>query len=160
MSTLTATPTPSLDDLEVLNDFIRVFARTIAADPAVASAALVAIQTEVAARKYPVSEGHQPPIECAPWCRDGDGHPRETHAVDQVCRGEFRTITPNFGVVNGYQTAFEVSACRGFGRKAAVNFHLDLPGIDIDEDFDISAADARDLAAALIATANEIDGGR
>jgi hypothetical protein len=29
-----------------------------------------------------------PPVECAPWCRHGDGHPNETHPDDQWCQSE------------------------------------------------------------------------
>jgi hypothetical protein len=28
-----------------------------------------------------------PPIVCAPWCEDGDGHPHERSEGDQVCLG-------------------------------------------------------------------------
>ena len=26
-----------------------------------------------------------PPVECAPWCEDGDGHPNAWHPADQWC---------------------------------------------------------------------------
>lgn len=28
------------------------------------------------------------PIECKPWCWLGDGHPNETHRIDQICYTE------------------------------------------------------------------------
>ncbi|MDT5291735.1 MAG: hypothetical protein QOF88_6624, partial [Mycobacterium sp.] len=35
-----------------------------------------------------------PPIVCAPWCDDGDGHPNEWCAEDQTCWGASTYLTP------------------------------------------------------------------
>jgi hypothetical protein len=32
--------------------------------------------------------GALPPVKCASWCTDGDGHVNERHAHDQVCYSE------------------------------------------------------------------------
>jgi hypothetical protein len=29
-----------------------------------------------------------PPIQCTPWCEQGDGHPNEVHPLEQYCASE------------------------------------------------------------------------
>lgn len=33
------------------------------------------------------------PVECKPWCTDGDGHPDDWHTTDQGCRSQTREVT-------------------------------------------------------------------
>ena len=37
-----------------------------------------------------------PPVDCAPWCVDHDGHPGATHQVDQWCGSDGQTVNVNY----------------------------------------------------------------
>lgn len=41
-----------------------------------------------------------PPITCAPWCEQGDGHPDDILVEDQICWGpDSRTVTANGEII-------------------------------------------------------------
>lgn len=59
-----------------------------------------------------------PPVTCAPWCEQGDGHPDEIFVEDQTCWGpDARTIT-----ANGELTA---TLCRRIGETTHVMVCID-----------------------------------
>ena len=45
-----------------------------------------------------------PPIQCAPWCTDGDGHPGNWHPQDQYCTSqEIRVSLTREDPIEGYE---------------------------------------------------------
>ena len=101
-----------------------------------------------------------PPITCTPWCMDGDGHPNEVFRADQWCRTEeqatmltrdykYRDHTSEVDTV-------AVSVQRNPGRLPEVSLRHTAP----DDVAYLSPAEARQVAAALIATADLLDGAR
>lgn len=54
------------------------------------------IRHETAARPTAIDLTTRPrcsPVECKPWCVEGDGHPNDWHTADQGCRSEIREVT-------------------------------------------------------------------
>lgn len=103
-----------------------------------------------------------PPIVCAPWCSDGDGHPNQTGRDDQVCWGhEGRKVDlsiedvyvekqgdpkdPEYAIDTPRLTPMPY---RGFNQNAVVYLHLWLPGFrdGIDLSAKLTGAEARQLA--------------
>lgn len=52
--------------------------------------------TEIRARHTANSHRTLPPVDCAPWCVDHDGHPGATHQVDQWCGSDGQTVNVNY----------------------------------------------------------------
>ena len=47
-----------------------------------------------------ITEDTLPPVTCAPWCQQGDGHPDEFHVEDQTCWGtDARTVTADGEII-------------------------------------------------------------
>ena len=100
-----------------------------------------------------------PPITCTPWCEDGDGHPHEVFRQDQWCRSEEVATL----MVRDYQHRDGTSEV-DLVAVSTVQFPGRLTEVAIrhcaaeDEAF-VSPAEARAIAAALIASADLADGG-
>ena len=103
------------------------------------------------------------PITCAPWCRDGDGHPGEWSEDDQRCTSEpvklLRSLASQWEDCGGgwNPTEAEVFAQRGPTTPLAVVLYECG-----EQDYEVAftPAEARALAARLIAAADlaEADG--
>lgn len=115
-----------------------------------------------------VQREHMPPVVCAPWCSDGDGHPEEFGRCDQLCRTRELLVEPlvrefRFSLAEiarldlpaGYRVpdGYGVSARRKPGRLDEVC----LRHVGPDTETFLTPAEARQVAAALIATADVIE---
>jgi hypothetical protein len=110
---------------------------------------------------------HVTPIECASWCEDGDGHPREVHRHDQNCwsPASYGTMTQGEFVQDSgcaYSSRIGVMLHRRWNEAGTVYVHLEL--IDdgrgeIDRGLRFTPDEARALAGQLIAQASILDGG-
>ena len=95
-----------------------------------------------------------PPITCQSWCEDGDGHPHEVFRMDQWCRSEeaatllVRDYRHRDGTIEVDTVA--VSTVLFPGRTAEVAIRHTAP----DDEAFMSPAEARAIAAALIAAAD------
>lgn len=119
----------------------------------------------MAAPEFPYAP--MPPIVCAPWCTDGDGHPHVTGRGDQTCWGPAAYIEPSLEDVclEGKQQCLSrvgVMAYRGFNHYPAVYLHLDLVAVPgrpyTDRNLLLTTAEARTLAANLTRSADLIEG--
>lgn len=112
------------------------------------------------------------PVICEPWCTDGDGHIREGGREDQNCWGESHYVELTLEEV-GVEVKADApyghtiwpaivgpNAYRGFNEHPCVYVHLLLPRWDIDSTFKLTSDEARDLAAHLLAVAEEIEGAK
>lgn len=91
-----------------------------------------------------------PPVDCMPWCEDGDGHPHEIFRADQWCRSEETVVFPLAHKRKDEPDGFALSACRTpDGHEEVCLRHLRL-----DVETFLSPAEARALAAALVETAD------
>jgi hypothetical protein len=114
------------------------------------------------------------PIKCAPWCTDGDGHLRATSHEDQSCWGvspyvelSLEEVTAEIGKEPGeymiWPSIIGPCAYRGFNQLPAVYLHFNLQGHSdglLDDSCKLTADEARALAVALNAVADEIDGAK
>lgn len=101
------------------------------------------------------------PITCYPWCTDQDGHPGQTHTDDQWCRPAETVIPlafyPSEEELDG---TFEAERATVYGRA----FHDGRRSqIVIDrgdhEVLRLTAAEAQQLAGALVSTLTVLDDG-
>jgi hypothetical protein len=115
-------------------------------------------------------------IVCTPWCLDGDGHTKEVLRADQNCWGaeypvyigaeEVAPAVPVDPVRAGQLDATRVAVCayRSWNALPQVYLHFyrpdDNPHRNLDDSFKLSEAEARQLAAHLVAVADEIGGAR
>lgn len=92
-----------------------------------------------------------PLTECASWCRDGDGHPRQISATDQWCWSEYADVHSSMadGQVGAYVR-------RNVDQEPFVEVHVYGFRNELDEQLQFSADEARQLAQALIAAADLI----
>jgi hypothetical protein len=111
-----------------------------------------------------------PPIVCAPWCEDADGHPDTFLREDQTCWGPATyvdlSLEPTQDEEGAYLPRFGALAYRSWlGAVPCVYFHLD--GIKVphnrgdaalDESVYMTADEAIRLATALLKAAVEIKG--
>ena len=110
-------------------------------------------------------------VQCEPWCLDGDGHQRELYRHDQWCQGEIVKVI--FGLEE-HAPAIPVTAVDltepGISVYPRRHWH-GLPYVTlniyrehtndhlaIDTDLKVTVAEARELAAALLAVADVIEG--
>jgi putative drug exporter of the RND superfamily len=103
-----------------------------------------------------------PPIRCAPWCADNDGHPRELARTSQTCRGESTEVPMSLEPVKieadeCHQPRVTAAAYRGFNEKPVVHVHVDTVGLSADAEVNLTVAEAMRLAAALSQVADAID---
>jgi len=100
-----------------------------------------------------------PPITCTPWCTDGDGHPNEVFRADQWCRTEERATMLTRDYTYRDRTSevdtVAVSVQRDPGRFPEVALRHTAP----DDAAYLSPAEARQVAAALIAAADVAESG-
>ena len=102
-----------------------------------------------------------PPIVCAPWCEDGDGHPHERSEGDQVCWGDSSYVHPRYEPVSiefpggAWLTRVGVMARRGFDEEPLVYLHVDP---DYDISVQLTADEGRQLAAHRIEVSDQLDG--
>ncbi|MEV6255577.1 hypothetical protein AB0L97_20190 [Nocardia sp. NPDC051911] len=94
-------------------------------------------------------------VTCASWCTTGDGHPNEHIDADRVCWGPDSliplTLEPPY--YPQAMPAVEVSAHRQWGGRDSV--YLAPPNGDVD----MTAGEARQLAAVLLQVADIVDAG-
>jgi hypothetical protein len=82
---------------------------------------------------------YQPPVVCATWCTDGDGHPEAAFAADQRCWGEWR-ITPA-AFTDGEEGEVAAIAHRGGPEtQASVCLNVSIGRIDVDVHLTIDQA--------------------
>lgn len=112
------------------------------------------------------------PIECAPWCADGDGHIRAVSRGDQNCWGASHYVELSLEEVAAdldkdsdgrkiFPSIIGPNAYRGYRELPCVYLHFmlqDHRGDQLDDSCKLTADEARQLAAGLIAVADEIDG--
>lgn len=118
---------------------------------------------------------HLSPVQCAPWCKDNDGHIGQVARHDQNCWGPDHYVDLQIEKVVAtpieddlyrydiYTPRIGPCAYQGFNQHPVVYLHIELPaaGTDgIDTSCKLTAAEARQLAANLIAVADEIDGAK
>jgi len=101
-----------------------------------------------------------PPITCTPWCVDGDGHPNEVFHGDQWCHTEEQAtmLTRDYRYRDNTSEIDTVAVAvqRNPGRLPEVSLRHTAP----DDVAYLSPAEARQVAAALIAAADLLDGAR
>ncbi|UAK35195.1 hypothetical protein K8O92_16050 [Nocardia asteroides] len=94
---------------------------------------------------------------CASWCPRGDGHPDELFDADRICYGDGPSIpmtiepSPGLGVI----ASIEVSPLRRPGGRDSV--YLNATQRHGDTDMDLTAGEARQLAAVLLQIADIVD---
>jgi len=109
-----------------------------------------------------------PPVTCAPWCVDGDGHPGEFCRADQWCRSESISVGPllsEYRVPDPY--AYRLGRALARETEELEVYLRRTPGC-LDEvilfrsadDTDVSLTpdEARRLAGALLAQATVAEG--
>jgi hypothetical protein len=109
-----------------------------------------------------------PPVVCAPWCVDGDGHTNEAFRGDQTCWGydtyvdlSLEDVTRDkYGV---YVQRIGATSHRRWGHTPCVYVHLDSIELSanrgtIDHALHLTAEEAMSLAAALVKAAEDIRG--
>ena len=91
-----------------------------------------------------------PPVRCAPWCEAGDGHPREFHPDDQMCRSaEVSLRAPgNREVV--------VAARQLPGQPPRICLDATVVGELREVDVRLTVAEARRFAEQILATCDLI----
>ncbi|PQP38798.1 DUF6907 domain-containing protein [Mycolicibacterium austroafricanum] len=109
-------------------------------------------------------------VHCEPWCVDGDGHQREHYRRDQWCQGEIIKVV--FGLedlapalpiatVDLSEPGISVYPRRDWHGLpyVALNVYREHSNefLAIDTDLRVTAAEARELAAALVDVANVIE---
>jgi hypothetical protein len=105
------------------------------------------------------------PIICAPWCEYGDGHPNEPFPQDQTCWGGATyvplSLEPADVDQDGEPCPARVGAMahRPHNEPPVVYLHTELHGWkQIDIGAHLTAVEARALAEALTAAADQVDG--
>lgn len=112
------------------------------------------------------------PIKCASWCEDGDGHTRATMNADRGCWGtslymrlsleDVSAEAKGDGEYEFYPSFIGPCARRGFNELPTVYLHFTVVGHGhdglLDDSVQMTAAEARQLAAHLVSVADEIDG--
>lgn len=98
----------------------------------------------------PVTE----PITCQPWCEDGDGHVSELFAEDQRCESEHRQTFPQSAGEPDYD---QVTAFARQRRDEPAVVALYIYFGSTDEVIELTTEEARQVAANLIAVADEIE---
>ncbi|KKB98560.1 DUF6907 domain-containing protein [Mycolicibacter arupensis] len=106
---------------------------------------------------------------CAPWCAESDGHPRESHRVDQWCQGPLHTVgcsleelaPASHKQVDAADPHITAYACGRYYRLPYVALHLfresSRPLLNVDTEFKLTPAEAVTLAKHLITVAQQID---
>lgn len=106
---------------------------------------------------------YAPPVECAPWCEDGDGHPDEHNREDQKCwsPSEYVKLTAD-NSAEDFDPQIGVMTRQHPDEPAFVHLHLydiELPGLlpspwnQLDRGLDLTADEADHLAYLLTAAA-------
>lgn len=100
-----------------------------------------------------------PTRECEPWCRDGDGHPKETHPHDRVCRAEAGLL--HWRRSHDYDLEITAQLVGDPGQAPTVALWLEgrFRGEPLDVDPELTPAEARLLAEALTRAADMIEDG-
>jgi hypothetical protein len=100
------------------------------------------------------------PIACAAWCRDGDGHGNDLFREDQRCTSEpltlVQSLEPKWVDIEAAWHAREIETFAQQGPtcpQAVIIYET-----DDDVELHLTASEARQLAAHLIASADMLDG--
>jgi hypothetical protein len=107
------------------------------------------------------------PVQCEPWCVDGDGHFAAAMRDDQVCWGPGSYVEASTDEVKVeyekrsdtetvWPARIGAQAYRGFNQHPQVYVHVDLPGDGVDVSVRLTAGEARQLAAQLVEAAELI----
>jgi hypothetical protein len=112
-----------------------------------------------------------PPVMCAPWCEDGDGHANAVFREDQTCWGPATyvdlSLEPTQDEAGAYLPRFGAQAYRWWpGAAPCVYFHIDgikVPAnrggdCPLDDSVHLTADEAIRLATALLKAAGDIKG--
>jgi hypothetical protein len=115
--------------------------------------------TEIRARHTANSHRTLPPVYCAPWCVDHDGHPGATHQVDQWCGSEGQTVNVNYyPAVEQQDGSYTLERVTVFGmRRPSMQAWLQVTLGDIDL-VQLAPDEARELAQALLVVAEVVTG--
>lgn len=105
-------------------------------------------------------------IDCTSWCVAGDGHPDETARADQNCYGHDTYVDLTLEEIDrdpygSYSSRLGVTPARGFNQLPTAYLHIDLIHHELgnlDRAVNLTAAEARALAAALLTVADTIEG--
>ncbi|BBY33372.1 hypothetical protein [Mycolicibacter minnesotensis] len=109
---------------------------------------------------------------CAPWCLEGDGHPRESHRVDQRCQGRLYSVGCSLEEaapashkeldidVDPHISAY---ACGRYYRLPYVALYVYRESSrqfwSVDTEFKLTPAEAVAMAKNLLTVVAEIQGG-
>jgi hypothetical protein len=113
--------------------------------------------------------GEIPPIECAPWCKYGDGHTEQLMREDQTCWGPDHYVEASteelhaeYSSRTGERVVWptRVGACayRAFNEHPTVYLHVEVPTRGVDTSIKLTAAEAWELADYLVEVAELIGG--
>ncbi|CAN5119763.1 hypothetical protein BH11ACT1_BH11ACT1_19180 [soil metagenome] len=93
-----------------------------------------------------------PPIVCAPWCRDGDGHGNDMFVEDQKCSSDswtfVQSLEPKWIDIEGIWHAREVEVFVEQGPRNPQHVVVYEQGGEVE--LRLTASEARDLASALV----------
>ena len=117
-----------------------------------------------------VQREHMPPVVCAPWCSDGDGHPEQLGRGDQLCHTRELLVEPlvrefRFGPaeIAWLDLPARYRAPDGYGvyarREPGRLDEVCLRHIGPDTETFLTPNEARLVAAALIAAADTLEAG-
>lgn len=92
-----------------------------------------------------------PPVDCAPWCVDHDGHPGVTHQVDQWCGSDAQTVNVSYyPAVEQTDGSYIPERVTVFGmRRPSMQAWVQVTFGDLDL-VQLTPDEARDLAYALL----------
>jgi hypothetical protein len=109
-------------------------------------------------------------IECAPWCEDGDGHPKEFLRADQNCWGtQYKVILGlehgapalPIQVISSDAPGLSVYAYREWNGLPHVRLNVlrehEEEHLSVDVDLNLTADEALQLAEHLVATAELVE---
>lgn len=107
----------------------------------------------------PSTRPRSTPVVCAPWCRDGDGHTRESFEDDQRCNSAHVSVPMTLRrpwTDDGERfTPYEVDVFTEAGRRYRPQIVVHEWADDVEWRF--TAHEARALATVLVAAADNLD---
>jgi hypothetical protein len=95
------------------------------------------------------------PVECEPWCRDGDGHPKEAGLEDQVCWSPSVAVCPATPILDGSYERIEVFARKDPGRRTSIV----LWAMQHDAEISLTVHEARQFVECFTDILRLVEGG-
>lgn len=97
----------------------------------------------------------RPPVQCQPWCSEGDGHPDEWYTDDQQCRTAERSVDlsglPKMKVSGGDRITSEVIVTLVAPRGDPMHVEVSLDNIHGHSGWlEMTLTEAHDLANHLL----------